>query len=111
RLEALHADPAATQLDDAATFEIVEYCGRSLTRSSYQACDVVMCERYEMIGAFSFRTTGRDLVQQFADACGDWFRRDVGKLLLHSSPAIADHADVTQGEFRLSCQELCEILF
>ena len=47
-------------------------------------------------------------MQEFANARGDGFRRDVGKFLLHSSSPVADEPDVTQRELRLRREEMRE---
>ena len=69
--QALDADRAAAQLDDAATFEIVEDCSSSLTRGSDETRNVMMREWNEVISGSSLDFSGArcEFVQEFADAC------------------------------------------
>ena len=54
--ETLDSNPTTAQLDDAATFEIVEYGGGSLTRGADETRNVLVSERHDVIsaGAFEF---------------------------------------------------------
>ena len=47
--ETFDTNATAAQLDDAATFEIVEYGGSSLTRSADETSNVLMSERHDVI--------------------------------------------------------------
>ena len=58
--EALDSNTTTAQLDDAATFEIVEDRGGRLARGANQTGDVVMCKWDEVIAVrnFTFASVG-----------------------------------------------------